>query len=42
MPLVTKCCKRRVLVKLDGRGKQTNVCPKCNKTIKLKHMVEQR
>lgn len=42
MPLVTKCCRRRIKIKLDAKGKQTNICPSCNKTIKLKNMVEQK
>lgn len=41
MPLVTKCCKRRIAINWNG-AKQTNVCPKCNKKIKLRDLVEKK
>jgi hypothetical protein len=39
MPLVTKCCKKRVKKDWNGR-KQVNHCSSCNKKVKLKDMIE--
>lgn len=41
MPLVTKCCKKRIVIKWDGR-KQTNTCSNCSKKIKLRDLVEKK
>lgn len=39
MALVTKCCKKRICKKWDGK-KQTNMCSSCNRKVKLKDLVE--